>query len=157
MTKFFALLLLAVLATGCVSTKIDDTRPDPVNITTKTFLAYSCPQPPIIDKFKARNITWDVISRKELDAVLLKLLAESGVEGEALLIVNEQTGDFLFQPNESVIWGLTTDEYAALSRNTSDILAAVRQQKAVINHYKTCIADSEAAVIEANANSNPVE
>ena len=153
--KTISAILLVVVLAGCAGgPKIVDKRPDPVVVTHQTLLAYDCPPPPTVDKFKARDITWDVISREQLVAVLSKLLSDAGIEGEPLLFIDKQTGDFIFQPGEETIWGLTADEYADLGRNTSDILAAVKQLRKVVDHYKSCIDKSKAAVEAANAAEN---
>lgn len=149
------LVIVAVLfLSGCVSTKVEDKRPDPVTTINRHFLAYTCPQPPDVDRFTARRVTWDVISRKELDGILLKLLSDAGLEGEPLLFVNKETGDFIFQPEDNVIWALSTADYTNLGRNTSDILAALRQKNKIIAHYEQCILDSEEAVKRANEREN---
>ena len=53
-------------------------------------------------------------------------------------------------PEEDVLWALNADDYADFGRNTSDILAATKQMKEVIRHFKQCIADSEQAVLDIN-------
>lgn len=156
-------MVVALLLSGCglFGPRIDDRRPDPVIVTNKTVLAYECPAPPQLDNFAARDIEWDVASRKELDAVILELMADlyegdgDPLEDEEFLaiisIVNQTVGDFFFQPGDEVRWSLSADDYADLGRNTSDILAAMKQMKEVIRHYKQCIADSEEAVRRQNA------
>ena len=150
--KIFSIILLSLLFSGCsmFGTKIEDARPDPIVIVNKTLLAYSCPNPPQLDTFDARPVNWDVISRIELDAEMVALMEELDVEEDILFIINQATGDFFFLPNEDVIWALSADDYANLGRNTSDVLAAFRQAKDVIRHYKQCIADSEKALLEQN-------
>lgn len=41
-------------------------------------------------------------------------------------------------------WVFTTEEYQALAQNLQDILALVRQQKAVGAYYQKCLADNTA-------------
>ena len=150
--KIFSLILLSLVLSGCglFGARIEDRRPDAVNTTHTTVLGYTCPQPPQLDKFTSRPVDWDVISRKELDAEMLTLMDELDIEEDAIFIINQATGDFFFLPEEEVIWALSADDYADLGRNTSAVLAAMKQQKEVIRHYKQCITDSEQIVLDAN-------
>jgi len=150
--KIFSLILFSLVLSGCglFGARIEDRRPDAVNTTHTTILGYTCPQPPQLDTFRSRPVDWDVISRKELDAEMLALMDELDVEEDVMFIINQATGDFFFLPEEEVIWALSADDYADLGRNTSDILAAMKQQKEVIRHYKQCITDSEQIVLDAN-------
>jgi hypothetical protein len=139
---------------------IEDRRPDPVIVNNTTMLGYECPQPPQIDNVDLRSIRWDVVSRKELDALILETLAElyegddDPLEDEEFLaivsVLNLVIGDLFFHPGDEVRWSLSADDYANLGRNTSDIEAALKQMKIVIRHYKQCIADSKDIVRRAN-------
>lgn len=153
--KNISVILIALFLTGCgvFGPKIEDNRPAPVIVTNTTQLAYTCPTPPPLDKFSARDVDWDVPSRKQLDAEMLELLTELDVPEEDLYIINQAVGDFFFHPDDEVRWTLSADDYANLSKNTQDVLAALRQFKAVVAHYKKCIADSEEAVRIANEKS----
>ena len=153
MKTFSIVLLMSLTLSGCgmFGAKIEDQRPPPVVITNRTLLAYQCPPPPQVDNVVTRPIQWDVISRLELDAVILELLTELGIEDEDMFIINQAVGDFFFHPEDEVIWALNPDDYADLGRNTADILAAMKQFKEVAIHYKKCIADSEQAVLRKNA------
>jgi len=155
--KIFSIIIVSLSLSGCglFGAKIEDNRPPPVLITNKTLIAYSCPPPPQLDTFNGRRIDWDVISRKEFDEKLVVLMNELGVEEgsieeENFFIVNQMVGDFFFGPGEDGIWALNADDYADFGKNTSDVLAATKQMKDVIRHFKKCIADSEKAVLEIN-------
>ncbi len=150
--KIFSIIVVSLFLSGCglFGTKIEDNRPPPVLITNRTLLAYSCPPPPQLDTFNGRSIEWDVISRKELDAIMLVLMDELDVDEENIFILNQAVGDFFFAPGEEVIWALSADDYANFGKNTSDILAATKQMKEVIRHFKQCIVDSEKAVLDIN-------
>lgn len=164
--KIFSTLLVVLLLSGCSLFKndIEDRRPDPIIITNKTLLSYECPQPPQVDNVDLRKINWDVVSRKELDAVILETLSEYYVgeddplEDEDFLamisVLNLVIGDLFFHPGDEVRWSLSADDYASLGRNTSDIEAALKQLKTVIRHYKKCIEDSKDAVRRANEKEN---
>lgn len=149
--KTFSILLIGIFLSGCsIFDRFEDQRPPPVVITNKTLLAYQCPPPPQVDNVDSRPIQWDVISRLELDAVILELLTELGIEDEDMFIINQAIGDFFFHPEDEVIWALNPDDYADLGRNTADYLAGLKQFKQVALHYKKCISDSEKAVLEQN-------
>jgi hypothetical protein len=166
--KIFSTILVLLLLSGCslFKNEIEDRRPDPVIIQNKTLLAYECPQAPQIDNVDLRDIKWDVVSRKELDALLLELMLEM-YEGDddpfedeefviLISIVNQAVGDLFFHPGEETRWSLSADDYADLGRNTSDIEAALKQLKSVIRHYKKCEADSKDIVRRANEQENAV-
>ena len=150
--KIFSILVVTFLITGCslFGNRFEDNRPPPVVTVHRTLLAYECPQPPQIDNFTARDFQWDVASRMELDAVMLELLEELGTPDDDIFIINQVVGDFFFHPDDEVRWSLSADDYANLGRNTSDIIKALKQLKAVVIHYKKCIDDSKDAVIRAN-------
>ena len=150
--KIFSIALMTLVLSGCglFGARIEDNRPPPVSTTHITQLAYTCPQPPQVDNFDSRDIVWDVASRIELDAVMLELLTDLDVPEEDIWIINQAVGDFFFHPGDEVRWSLSADDYADLGRNTSDILAATKQFKLVVQHYKKCIADSKDAVLRAN-------
>lgn len=150
--KIFSVIFLSVLLSGCslFGARIEDNRPDPVLVTHVTQLAYTCPEPQPLDNVEMRDIQWDVASRKELDAEILELMNELSVPEEEIAIINQAVGDFFFHPDDQVRWSLSADDYADLGRNTSDVLAALKQLKAIVLHYKKCINDSEEAVRRAN-------
>lgn len=160
--KIFNTLLVLLLLSGCslFNNDIEDKRPNPVIVNNTTQLAYECPRPPQIDNVDLRRITWDVVSRKELDALILETMSElyegddDPLEDEEFLyivsILNLVIGDLFFHPGDDVRWSLSADDYANLGRNTSDIEAAIKQFKAVIRSYVKCIADSKDAVRRAN-------
>ena len=160
--KIFSTLLIVLLLSGCslFKNEIEDRRPDPVVINNTTLLAYECPRPPQIDNVDLRTITWDVVSRKELDALIVELMTELYVgdddpfEDEEFLavvsIMNQAIGDLFFHPGDDVRWSLSADDYANLGRNTSDIEAALKQFKVVIRHYGQCILDSKDIARRAN-------
>jgi hypothetical protein len=101
-----------------------------------------------------------VVSRKELDALIVETVAElyegdvDPFEDEEFLaivsVLNLVIGDLFFHPGDEVRWSLSADDYANLGRNTSDIEAALKQMKIVIRHYKRCIDDSKDIVRRAN-------
>ena len=76
--KIFSIVIASLLLSGCslFGSKFEDERPEPVIVTNRTYIAYECPAPPQIDNFEARDIEWDVASRKELDAIVLELFYE---------------------------------------------------------------------------------
>lgn len=160
--KIFSTVLVLLLLSGCslFKNEIEDKRPDPVIITNKTLLAYECPKPPQVDNVDLRKIQWDVVSRKELDALILETMTElyegddDPFEDEDFLaiisILNQVIGDMFFHPGDEVRWSLSADDYANLGRNTSDIKAALKQMKTVIRAYGKCVADSKDAVRRAN-------
>ena len=150
--KIFSIALLAFILSGCslFGPRIEDNRPDPVIVNHTTQIAYTCPEPPLVDNVTMRDIEWDVVSRKELDAVILELMNELSIPEEEIAIINQVVGDFFFHPDDEVRWSLNADDYADLGRNTSDVLAALKQMKAIAQHYKKCINDSEDAVRRAN-------
>ena len=164
--KIFSVIAVSLLLSGCgfLSPRIEDARPDPVIVTQRTYIAYECPAPPQVDNVDLRGIEWDVASRKELDAVLLELMAElyegddDPLEDEDFLalisIINQTVGDFFFHPDDEVRWSLSADGYADNGRNTSDVLAALRQFKTVIAHYQKCIADSQDTARRLNERGN---
>ena len=158
--KIFNVLFVTVLLllSGCSifsRPTIEDNRPPPVITTHITQLAYECPEPPQVDNFDARDIVWDVASRQELDGVMIELLEELGyIEDEDIFIINQVVGDFFFHPDDEVRWSLSADDYAKLGRNTSDILAAAKQLKTIVGHYRQCVQDSKDALIRANEATN---
>lgn len=70
---------------------------------------------PIIDKIKAREFKWIIITEDNITEVFTKLKAD-GVD--------------------PVLFGLTDDGYVNVSLNLSDIRTLILQQKAIINAYK---------------------
>ena len=155
--KIFSTVLVLLFLSGCslFSNKFEDERPAPVVTIHRTLLAYECPQPPQLDTFVANDIEWDVASRKELDAVMLELLDELGyIEDEDIFIINQVVGDFFFHPDDEVRWSLSAEDYADAGKNTSDGIKALKQMKAVIIHYKKCVADSKEVVRRSNEQTN---
>lgn len=160
--KIFSTILVLLLLSGCslFRNDIEDRRPDPVIITNKTLLAYECPRPPQVDNVDLRSIKWDVVSRKELDALILETMSElyegddDPLEDEDFLaivsILNLVIGDLFFHPGDEVRWSLSADDYANLGRNTSDVEAALKQFKAVIRSYVQCVADAKDVVRRRN-------
>ena len=152
--RICSVLALSSILCGCglFGARIEDERPPPVITQHKTLIAYECPPPPQVDTFDARNINWRVLSRKRLDAFMLELMVDlATVEDDDLFIINEAAGDFFFMPEEEVLWALNSDDYAALSANTADILAALSQMKKVAMHYQDCIQASKDIVAARNA------
>lgn len=160
--KTFSLIIFSLLLTGCglFGPKIVDKRPDPVIIVNKHLVAYQCPPAPQVDNVSIRNINWNVISRKELDAYIIETLFEffdipidEDEMTEQLImisVINKIIGDFFFMPGEEVIWSLSADDYSGLGLNTSDFIAGLAQLKAVAIHYKECNAQSIRLAQERN-------
>lgn len=153
--KIFSIIITVFLLSGCsmFGTKIEDQRPDPVNTTHITQLAYNCPQEPQVDNFVKRDVEWDVASRKELDQKMVELMEELEIPDEDMYIINQVVGDFFFHPGEETRWTISPDGYTNFGRNTSDVIKALKQLKSVARHYKKCIADSKEVVRRANENT----
>ncbi len=160
--KIFSTILILLMLSGCslFKNEIEDRRPDPVIITNKTLLAYECPRPPQVDNVDLRSIKWDVVSRKELDALIETTILEFYVgdddpyEDEEFItlvfVLNQVIGDFFFHPDDETRWTLSADDYANLGRNTSDVEAAMKQFKVVIRSYIQCIDDAKDVVRRRN-------
>ena len=155
--KISSLIILSFFITGCglFAPQIGDKRPDPVIITNKHLVAYQCPPSQQVDNVTMRDVTWDIKSRKELDAMFVEMMDEYGVDVESeeeflIFAINQATGDFFFLPEQDVIWTLSADQYAALSANTSDLIGALAQMKAVAVHYKGCTETSVRIAQERN-------
>ena len=124
------------------------------------MMSYQCTKPPQVDNVDLRSINWDVVSRKELDALILTTMLElyegddDPFEDEELMVIvsvlNQVIGDYFFHPDDETRWTLSADDYADLGRNTSDIEAALKQFKIVVRHYIKCIRDSEDIARRAN-------
>jgi hypothetical protein len=128
--KYIALsILLTLVGCGEFGQKVSTA---PITIDAKPIARPALNLPPI-DRVRARDVEWIVITPENVDQVF----AEMAENGDAV-----------------VVFALATEDYENLSLNTRETLQIIMQQQVVIDGYREYYLVTRRQIDEHNQNIN---
>lgn len=111
----FAVILLSIILTGCASVTDSDIEPAREITIVNTPIAKQPINLPSVDRFRARNIDYIILTPDNVAAEFEKLRSSG---------------------SEVVFFALTAKGYEDAALNMSDVLRLVQQQRSIIAVYQ---------------------